>query len=50
MKKVCDSCERPAVYHDSVYGPPMVFTCDEWECIKEAALNLWEWSHEEVVE
>jgi len=48
MKPCCSNCGEPATTEDNIYCPTTWYACDNWECIKAAALGLWEDSHVEV--
>lgn len=42
----CNYCDEEATKRDNIYGPPMVYCCDDYECQIQAAWDLWESSQE----
>jgi hypothetical protein len=47
---ICDHCSNKATTQDNIYCPTSHYACDDFDCIKAAALALWEDSHEAVSE
>ena len=43
---LCSNCENKATTQDNIYCPTSHYACDDWQCIKMAALALWEDSHD----
>lgn len=48
--KQCNYCDKKAQFMDDIYGPTVVWTCGDGDCLQQGAWDLWEQSHKEISE